>query len=48
MFLHEWPLYQNFASRFGKTHIRQNRLDKVLRLRIPLWRRPMTEIVALT
>jgi len=30
-FLHEWPLSQNFASRLGKTHIRQNRLDKVLR-----------------
>ena len=33
-FLHEWLLSQNIASRFGKTHIRQNPLDELLRLRI--------------
>ena len=33
-FLHEWPLSQNIASRLGKTHIRKNRLDKVLRFRL--------------
>ena len=33
-FLHEWPLSQNIASRLGKTHIRQNPLDELLRLRI--------------
>ena len=33
MFLQEWPLYQNLASRLGKKTIRKNRLDKVLRFR---------------
>ena len=33
-FLHEWLLSQNIAFRFGKTHIRENPLDELLRLRI--------------
>ena len=33
-FLHEWLLSQNIAFRLGKTHIRENPLDELLRLRI--------------